>query len=97
METQRNLGLAAYPEQEKTAYLVALAALATSDRQASEEELEHLRQISSDAGLSKEYEEQIIDAARDSSGQNLKNSLDALKGSDLRYGLITDLIAMAQG
>lgn len=96
METQRHLGLAAYPAQEKTAYLVALAALATSDRQASDEELEHLRQISSDAGLSKEYEEQIIDAARDSSGQNLKNSLDALKGSDLRYGLITDLIAMAQ-
>ena len=96
MDTKQNAGLSAYPEQEKTAYLSALAALATSDREASEEELEHLRQIANDAGLLETNEEQIINAARDVSGKNLKDSLDVLKGSDLRYGLITDLIAIAQ-
>jgi len=96
METNKDLGLAAYPEQEKTAYLAALAALATSDREASNEELEHLRQISNEAGLSEQNQEEIIEAARDVSGQNLKDSLDVLKVSDLRYGLITDLIAIAQ-
>ena len=96
METKKNVGLSTYPEQEKTAYLAALAALATSDREASNEELEHLRQISNDAGLSQQNEEEIIDAAKDVSGQYLKDSLDVLKESDLRYGLITDLIAIAQ-
>ena len=96
METKQNIGLSTYPDQEKAAYLAALAALATSDRQASEEELEHLRQISKDAGLSEQDEEEIIEAARDVSGKHLKNSLDVLKESDLRYGLITDLIAIAQ-
>ena len=96
METKRNLGLSAYPDNEKAAYLAALAALATSDREATDEELEHLRQISSEAGLSAENEEEIITAAKDASGKHLKDSLDALKQSDLRYGLITDLIAIAQ-
>src|SRR5688572_11325578 len=96
METKKNLGLSAYPEQEKTAYLAALAALATSDREASNEELEHLRQISNDAGLSQQNEEDIIEAAKDVSGRHLKDSLDLLKESDLRYGLITDLISIAQ-
>jgi uncharacterized tellurite resistance protein B-like protein len=96
METKKDLGLSSYPEQEKTAYLAALAALATSDREASKEELEHLRQISNDAGLSESNEQEIIEAAKDVTGQHLKDSLDVLKDSDLRYGLITDLIAIAQ-
>lgn len=96
METKKNLGLSSYPEQEKTAYLAALAALATSDREANDEELEHLRQISNEAGLSPQNEEEIIEAAKDVSGRHLKDSLDLLKESDLRYGLITDLISIAQ-
>lgn len=96
METQKNLELNAYPDQEKTAYLAALAALATSDREASKEELEQLREISNEAGLSERNEQEIIEAAKDVSGRHLKDSLDVLKESDLRYGLITDLIAIAQ-
>jgi uncharacterized tellurite resistance protein B-like protein len=96
METKKNLELNAYPDQEKTAYLAALAALATSDREASKEELEQLREISNEAGLSERNEQEIIEAAKDVSGRHLKDSLDVLKESDLRYGLITDLIAIAQ-
>ncbi len=96
METKQNILLSNFTTQEKTAYLTALAALATSDREASDEELNHLREVSNDAGLSSEDEEKIIEAAKDASGNDLKNSLDVLKQSDLRYGLITDLIAMAK-
>jgi uncharacterized tellurite resistance protein B-like protein len=96
METKQNILLSNYTEQEKTAYITALAALATSDREASDEELENLREVSSSVGLSAEQEETIMKAAQDTSGRELIRSLDVLKDSDLRYGLITDLIAMAK-
>jgi len=96
MEIKQNILLSNYSENEKGAYVAALAALASSDREATPEELEHLREISKEAGLSDEHEEQIIAAAEDASGEDLKNSLDILKESDLRYGLITDLIALAK-
>ena len=97
METKQNILLSnSFTEQEKTAYITALAALATSDREASEQELENLRELSSSAGLSADQEETIMKAAQDSSGRELIKSLDVLKDSDLRYGLITDLIAMAK-
>ena len=96
METKQNILLSNFTEQEKTAYITALAALATSDREASDEERENLRELSNSAGLSADQEETIMKAAQDTSGQELIKSLDVLKGSDLRYGLITDLIAMAK-
>jgi len=95
METKQII-LSNFTDQEKLAYLSTLAALATSDREASGEELKQLREISQRAGLSIDLEENILEAAKDISGNDLKNSLDVLKESDLRYGLITDLIAMAK-
>jgi uncharacterized tellurite resistance protein B-like protein len=96
METTQNILLSNFTEQEKTSYLTALAALATSDREASDEELENLRRVSNSVGLSEDHEEIIMKAAKDTSGHDLLKSLDVLKESDLRYGLITDLIAMAK-
>lgn len=96
MEIQSETLLKGYSEQEKAAYLGALAALATSDREANGEELEHIRDVAHSAGLSAEQEQQIIDAAQDTSGNNLKQCLDTLKESGLRYSLITDLIALAK-
>ena len=96
METKQNILLSNYTEQEKTAYITALAALATSDREASDEELENLREVANSVGLSADHEETIMKAAQDTSGHELIRSLDVLKDSDLRYGLITDLIAMAK-
>jgi uncharacterized tellurite resistance protein B-like protein len=96
MQVQLESILTGYSEQEKAAYIGALAALATSDREASGEELDHIRELAHAAGVSPEQEQQIISAARDTSGQDLKRCLDTLKSSDLRYSLITDLLALAK-
>lgn len=96
MEVQSETLLTKYSAHEKAAYLGALAGLATADREASVEEVEHLREIAHAAGLSEEDEQKILQAAKDMSGIDLKNHLDVLKGSDLRYSLITDLIALAK-
>jgi uncharacterized tellurite resistance protein B-like protein len=96
MEVQSQTRLTEYSDREKGAYLGALAALATADREATGDELNHLREIAHAAGIKQEQEQSIIEAAKDTSGNDLKRCLDALKGSDLRYSLITDLIALAK-
>jgi uncharacterized tellurite resistance protein B-like protein len=96
MEVQSETILTKYAEHEKVAYLGALAGLSTADREASNEEVEQLREIAHAAGLSAEDEKNILEAAKDTSGNDLKKQLDVLKGSLLRYSLITDLIALAK-
>ena len=81
MEVQSETLLTKYAEHEKVAYLGALAGLATADREASDEEIEHLREIAHAAGLSAEDEQNILQAAKDISGNDLKKHLDVLKGS----------------
>jgi uncharacterized tellurite resistance protein B-like protein len=96
MQVQTTNILAGYTDQEKAAYIGALAALATADHEASGEELEHMRELGHAAGVSPEEEQRIIAAARDTTGQDLKRCLDLLKDSDLRYSLVTDLMALAK-
>lgn len=96
MQTQSASVLTGYSEREKGAYLAALASLSTADRQASQEELDHLREVAHAAGLSPQQEQFILDSATDISGEELKKCLDVLKTSQLRYSLITDLIALAK-
>jgi uncharacterized tellurite resistance protein B-like protein len=96
MEVQSETLLTKYAAHEKVAYLGALAGLATADREASTDEIEQLREIAHAAGLSNEDEQNILQAAKDMSGNDLKNHLDVLKGSPLRYSLITDLISLAK-
>jgi uncharacterized tellurite resistance protein B-like protein len=93
METQL---LQNYSEAEKTAYLSAIAALATADRQASAPEAEFLQRLTQQAGLSQASAQQVAQAAQDSTNQSIQQSLDALKGSDLRFSLVTDLISFAR-
>jgi uncharacterized tellurite resistance protein B-like protein len=93
METQL---LQNYSEAEKTAYLSAIAALATADRQASAPETEFLQRLTQQAGLSQGAAQQVLQAAQNSSNQTIQQNLDALKGSDLRFSLITDLISFAR-
>lgn len=93
METQL---LQNYSEAEKTAYLSAIASLATADRQASAPEAEFLQRLTQQAGLSQASAQQVVQAAQDSSNQTIQQSLDALKGSDLRFSLVTDLISFAR-
>ncbi|HEY0653277.1 MAG TPA: TerB family tellurite resistance protein [Chryseosolibacter sp.] len=96
MELQTTSVLSGYSEREKGAYLAALASLSTADRQASQEELDHLRELSHAAGLSQQQEDFILQSATSISGDELKKCLDVLKNSQLRFSLITDLIALAK-
>ena len=85
-----------YSEPEKTAYLSVIASLASADRTASQAEVEFLQQLSQAAGLSAGSMQQVIAAAQDSSNQSVQQNLDMLRGSDLRFSLITDLISFAR-
>ncbi|MBO2013105.1 TerB family tellurite resistance protein [Hymenobacter negativus] len=85
-----------YSEQEKTAYLSAIASLATADRQASGAETQFLQALAQQAGLSGGATQQVLAAAQDSNNQTIQQNLDALKNSDLRFSLITDLISFAR-
>lgn len=93
METQL---LQNYSEAEKTAYLSAIASLATADRQATAPETEFLQRLAQQAGLSQGAAQQVLQAAQDSTNQTIQQNLDALKGSDLRFSLVTDLISFAR-
>src|SRR4051812_42751726 len=96
MELNTESILTGYSEREKGAYLAALASLSTADRQASQQELDHLREVAQAAGLSQQQEQFILQSATDISGEELKKCLDVLKTSQLRFSLITDLIALAK-
>ncbi|MDO7884560.1 TerB family tellurite resistance protein [Hymenobacter cheonanensis] len=93
METQL---LQNYSEAEKTAYLSAIAALATADRQASAPEAEFLQRLAQQAGLSDAATRQVLAAADSADNSTVQQSLDQLKSSDLRYSLVTDLISLAR-
>ena len=88
--------LANYSEAEKTAYLSAIASLATADRQASDNETQFLQALVQQAGLSPDGTQQVLAAAQDSNDQSIQQNLDVLKGSDLRFSLVTDLISFAR-
>ncbi|GAB2459699.1 hypothetical protein GCM10011375_09680 [Hymenobacter qilianensis] len=85
-----------YSEQEKTAYLSVIASLASADRQASDAEIEFLQQLSQAAGLSGAATQQVVSAAQDANNSTVQQNLDALKGSELRFSLVTDLISFAR-
>lgn len=85
-----------YTEEEKGAYIAAIASIATADRTAGEEELDFLEALSDAAELSPEQKSNIRNAAMDASGKELKKNLDVLKGSELRFSLLTDLVAFAE-
>ncbi len=83
-------------DMEKGAYIGAIASLATADRQASTEEMEYLKALCEGAKLSDEQSEAVIKAANEINAEDITRCLDILKTSDLRFSLITDLIAFAK-
>lgn len=88
--------LEGYSDQEKGAYLGAVASIATADRQASEEEIQYIAALCDAADISETQKEAVMRAANELSGEELKKCLDILKSSDLKYSLITDIIAFAK-
>ena len=85
-----------YSDVEKGSYLGAIASIATADRTASEEELDYIMALADSAGLSEQQKNAVERAATELSGEELKRCLDNLKSSDLRFSLVTDLIAFAE-
>jgi uncharacterized tellurite resistance protein B-like protein len=85
-----------HSDQEKTAYLAAIASIATADKQATPEELEYINQLCDAADLRDEQRQQVLNAATETAGEELKRSLDILKNSQLKYSLVTDLMAFAK-
>ena len=85
-----------YSDVEKGSYLGAIASIATADREATEEELEFIEALADSAGLSEQQKEAVQKAATELSGEELEKCLDNLKNSELRFSLITDLIAFAE-
>jgi tellurite resistance protein len=89
--------LEGYSDQEKGAYLGAIASIATADRSASEEELSYLEALTESANLSEQQSSLIRQAATTQmSDADLKRCLDVLKGSELRFSLVSDIIAFAE-
>ncbi|RSK37510.1 TerB family tellurite resistance protein [Hymenobacter metallilatus] len=85
-----------YSDPEKAAYLSVIASLASADREASAAEIEFLQQLAHQAGLSGGATQQVLSAAKDATNESIKGNLDALRGSDLRFSLVTDLISFAR-
>ena len=96
MENQTTI-LEGYSDLEKGAYLGAIASISTADRSATAEELSYLEALCDSAALSNEQKEVIMEAASSQMSDNdLKRCLDVLKTSDLRFSLVSDVIAFAQ-
>ena len=88
--------LAGYSTQEKSAYLGAIASLATADRAASQEEVDHIEALAQAADLSDDQQEEIINASKGISGAELKQYLDVLQNSEAKFSLIADIITFAK-
>lgn len=88
--------LEGYSTKEKTAYVTAIASIATADQSASEQEIEYLSNLAEVAGLGEAEQQQIASAASDTTGSELRGALNILKTSELRFSLIADLIAFAE-
>jgi uncharacterized tellurite resistance protein B-like protein len=85
-----------YPEAEKTAYLSAIASLATADHQASPAQGQFLQALCQQAGLTASSTQEVAAAAQDATNASIAQHLDVLKSSDLRYSLVTDLLSFAR-
>ena len=85
-----------YNDEEKGAYLGAISSIDTADHSASDEEIEYIMALADSADLSEEQKHAVRRAATELTGQELKKCLDILKGSDLKYSLVTDLISFAE-
>jgi uncharacterized tellurite resistance protein B-like protein len=93
---ENNSILEGHSDSEKTAYLGAIASIATADRQASGEELDYISGLCQAASLSPEQTATVQKAATDLSGNELTKNLNVLKNSDLKFSLVADLMTFAK-
>ncbi len=95
MEQQTTV-LKDYSVEERGAYFGALATIAAADGNASAEELEFLGLLGQAAELPPNIQEQVLQIASNPSQVSLQQCLDQLKGSQLRFSFITDIISFAK-
>ncbi len=95
MENNQTL-LDGHSNEEKTAYLTAIASIATADRQASEQEMDSLAALCESAGITEDGKNKVLQSAETTDPTALQNSLNTLQHSDLKYALVTDLITFAK-
>ncbi|CAN5740298.1 hypothetical protein BH10BAC2_BH10BAC2_35410 [soil metagenome] len=88
--------LEGYSDEEKGAYLGAIASIATADRQALPEEIQYIEGLCDAADISVSQKQAVIRAATELTGDELNKCLDVLKTSQLKYSLVTDIIAFAK-
>ncbi|MFC6996705.1 tellurite resistance TerB family protein [Rufibacter roseus] len=85
-----------YTNEEKGAYLGALATIASADGHVSDEELQFLQLMAEASELPENVHHEIVSIARNPSQISLQRCLDVLKGSNLRFSFITDIISFAK-
>lgn len=88
--------LKGYSDQEKGAFLGAIASLATADQSASQEELDYISQLADAAEISPQQKEMVLRAAREITPEELKRCMEILRTSELRFSLIAELISFAK-
>lgn len=96
MEFKEKHSLKDYPEEEKAAYLAAVASMATPEDQASDEEVEFLTELCEDAELSEQHQQEVINEAKNPANDGFERYLSFLKGSDLKYSFVVDVISFAK-
>lgn len=96
MDLSNQQTLKDYPEKEKTAYLAAVASMATPEDKASQEQEEFLIDLAEESGLSAHNQEEVMNEARDPSNEGFERYLEWLKGSDLKYSFVVDIISFAK-
>lgn len=96
MEPQQNSLLKNYSLPERGAYLGALATMALADGNVSAQELEFLDLVSQAAELPPTMQQEVRQIANDPSQVSMQKCLDVLKGSQLRFSFITDVISLAK-
>lgn len=85
-----------YPDNEKGAYLGAIASLATADHAATAEELKYISELADAMGISASQKQMALQAGSEITGDELERCLDILKNSELRFSLITELISFSK-
>lgn len=96
MESQDQILLKDYSNEEKAAYLGALAIFASVDGHTSPEELEFLQIMAQAAELPYKAQIEIEQVANKQDSISLQKCLDILKKSELRFSFVTDIISFAK-
>lgn len=96
MEQENTTLLKDYSKEEKGAYFGALATMASADGHTSEEELAFLKLMGEAAELAENVQREVVQIAKNPSVIDLRKCLDVLKGSQLRFSFITDIISFAK-